>query len=138
MVFDAQCITLHHLGVVMSEVIRTTVPVPVAVHQAFKRLADAQGISLGRARSNWLTDTADTAEMVAAQMVKAKAEPVRVLRELQLMAEGSVDTAGSLIERMRAMEKQLSDPLYPPLCNTGGKVPKNPKKPNPPSRSAKL
>ena len=138
MVFDAQCITLHHLGVVMSEVIRTTVPVPVAVHQAFKRLADAQGISLGRAMSNWLTDTADTAEMVAAQMVKAKAEPVRVLRELQLMAEGSVDTAGSLIERMRAMEKELPDPLYPPLCNTGGKVPKNPKKPNPPSRSAKL
>ena len=138
MIFDAQCINLHHMGVVMSEVIRTTVPVPVAVHQAFKRLADAQGISLGRAMSNWLTDTADTAEMVAAQMVKAKAEPVRVLRELQLMAEGSVDTAGSLIERMRAMEKQLSDPLYPPLCNTGGKVPKNPKKPNPPSRSAKL
>ena len=137
MVFDAQCITLHHLGVVMSEVIRTTVPVPVAVHQAFKRLADAQGISLGRAMSNWLTDTADTAEMVAAQMVKAKAEPVRVLRELQLMAEGSVDTAGSLIERMRAMEKQLSDPLYPPLCNTGGKVPKNPKKPNSPSRREK-
>lgn len=121
----------------MSEVIRTTVPVPVAVHQAFKRLADAQGISLGRAMSNWLTDTADTAEMVAAQMVKAKAEPVRVLRELQLMAEGSVDTAGSLIERMRAMEKQLSDPLYPPLCNTGGKVPKNPKKPNSPSRREK-
>ena len=87
--------------------------------------------------SNWLTDTADTAEMVAAQMVKAKAEPVRVLRELQLMAEGSVDTAGSLIERMRAMEKQLSDPLYPPLCNTGGKVPKNPKKPNSPSRREK-
>ena len=137
MVFDAQCITLHHLGVVMSEVIRTTVPVPVAVHQAFKRLADAQGISLGRAMSNWLTDTADTAEMVAAQMVKAKAEQVRVLRELQLMAEGSVDTAGSLIERMRAMEKQLSDPLYPPLCNTGGKVPKNPKKPNSPSRREK-
>lgn len=137
MVFDAQCIALHHLGVVMSEVIRTTVPVPVAVHQAFKRLADAQGISLGRAMSNWLTDTADTAEMVAAQMVKAKAEPVRVLRELQLMAEGSVDTAGSLIERMRAMEKQLSDPLYPPLCNTGGKVPKNPKKPNSPSRREK-
>ena len=137
MVFDAQCITLHHLGVVMSEVIRTTVPVPVAVHQAFKRLADAQGISLGRAMSNWLTDTADTAEMVAAQMVKAKAEPVRVLRELQLMAEGSVDTAGSLIERMRAMEKELPDPLYPPLCNTGGKVPKNPKKPNSPSRREK-
>ena len=135
--FDAQCINLHHMGVVMSEVIRTTVPVPVAVHQAFKRLADAQGISLGRAMSNWLTDTADTAEMVAAQMVKAKAEPVRVLRELQLMAEGSVDTAGSLIERMRAMEKQLPDPLYPPLCNTGGKVPKNPKKPNSPSRREK-
>ena len=81
MIFDAQCINLHHMGVVMSEVIRTTVPVTFEVHQAFKRLADAQGISLGRAMSNWLTDTADTAEMVAAQMVKAKAEPVRVLRE---------------------------------------------------------
>ena len=51
MMFDAQCISLHHMGVVMSEVIRTTVPVTVEVHQAFKRLADAQGISLGRAMS---------------------------------------------------------------------------------------
>ena len=137
MMFDAQCINLHHMGVVMSEVIRTTVPVTVEVHQAFKRLADAQGISLGRAMSNWLTDTADTAEMVAARMFKAKAEPVRVLRELQLMAEGSVDTAGSLIDRMREMEKQLSDPLYPPLCNTGGKVPKKPQKTPPSSRKSK-
>ena len=111
----------------MSEVIRTTVPVTVEVHQAFKRLADAQGISLGRAMSNWLTDTADTAEMVAAQMVKAKAEPVRVLRELQLMAEGSVDTAGSLIDRMRGW-KTAFRPLYPRYV-IRGQVPKTPKSP---------
>ena len=38
----------------MSEVIRTTVPVRPEVHAAFKRLADVQGVSLGRAIGDWL------------------------------------------------------------------------------------
>ena len=73
----------------------------------------------------------------SSKMQKAKTDPVRVIRELQILAEGSIDTAEDVIERLRSLEKELPDPLYPPLCNTGGKVPKNPKKPNSPSRREK-
>ena len=104
----------------MSEVIRTTVPVRPEVHAAFKRLADVQGVSLGRAIGDWLSDTFEAAEMVTAKMQKAKTDPVRVIRELQLLAEGSIDTAEDVIERLRGLEKELPDPL-PPLCNTGAK-----------------
>ena len=121
----------------MSEVIRTTVPVRPEVHAAFKRLADVQGVSLGRAIGDWLSDTFEAAEMVTAKMQKAKTDPVRVIRELQLLAEGSIDTAEDVIERLRGLEKELPDPLYPPLCNTGGKVPKNPQKSPPRSRKTK-
>ena len=51
----------------MSEVIRTTVPVRPEVHAAFKRLADVQGVSLGRAIGDWLSDTFEAAEMVTAR-----------------------------------------------------------------------
>ena len=95
----------------MSEVIRTTVPVRPEVHAAFKRLADVQGVSLGRAIGDWLSDTFEAAEMVTAKMQKAKTDPVRVIRELQL-AEGSIDTAEDVIERLRSLEKELLT-LYP-------------------------
>ena len=138
MLFNAQCIKLHHFGgLLVSENIRTTVPVKPEVHAAFKRLADVQGVSLGRAIGDWLSDTFEAAEMVTAKMQKAKSDPVRVIRELQLLAEGSIDTASGLIDSLRLMEKQLPDPLYPPLCNTGGKVPKNPQKSPPRSRKTK-
>ena len=73
----------------------------------------------------------------SSKMQKAKTDPVRVIRELQLLAEGSIDTAEDVIERLRGLEKDLPDPLYPPLCNTGGKVPKKPQKTPPSSRKSK-
>ena len=121
----------------MSEVIRTTVSVRPEVHAAFKRLADVQGVSLGRAIGDWLSDTFEAAEMVTAKMQRAKTDPVRVIRELQLLAEGSIDTAVDVIDRLRGLEKELPDDLYPPLCNTGGKVPKKPQKSPPSSRRSK-
>ena len=69
----------------MSEVIRTTVPVRPEVHAAFKRLADVQGVSLGRAIGDWLSDTFEAAEMVTAKMQKAKTDPVRVIRNCSFL-----------------------------------------------------
>ena len=51
--------------------------------------------------------------MVTAKMQKAKTDPVRVIRELQLLAEGLIDTAEDVIERLRGLEKELLDSLYP-------------------------
>ena len=52
--------------------------------------------------------------MVTAKMQKAKTDPVRVIRELQL-AEGSIDTAEDVIERLRSLEKELADSPLPPV-----------------------
>ena len=51
--------------------------------------------------------------MVTAKMQKAKTDPVRVIRELQLLAEGSIDTAEDVIERLRSLEKELLTPFTP-------------------------
>ena len=51
--------------------------------------------------------------MVTAKMQKAKTDPVRVIRELQLLAEGSIDTAEDVIERLRSLEKELPTPFTP-------------------------
>ena len=113
----------------MSEVIRTTVPVRPEVHAAFKRLADVQGVSLGRAIGDWLSDTFEAAEMVTAKMQKAKTDPVRVIRELQLLAEGSIDTAEDVIERLRSLEKSYRTPFTPRYVIRGAKSLKTPKNP---------
>ena len=71
-------------------------------------------------------DTFEAAEMVTAKMQKAKTDPVRVIRELQLLAEGSIDTAEDVIERLRGLERATG--LLSPV-KYGGKVPKTPKSP---------
>ena len=66
--------------------------------------------------------------MVTAKMQKAKTDPVRVIRELQLLAEGSIDTAEDVIERLRSLEKELLTPLYPRYV-IRGQSPLKPKNP---------
>ena len=104
----------------MSEVIRTTVPVRPEVHAAFKRLADVQGVSLGRAIGDWLSDTFEAAEMVTAKMQKAKTDPVRVIRELQLLAEVR-SIPPRMLSSVSVAWKRATGPPLPPLCNTGAK-----------------
>lgn len=124
---------------------RISVPVSAEVMDAFKRLGKAGNMSTGRAIAQWLEDTVEAAEYMAATMERARAAPKQVMREMHAYALGLADETGELMrslaekgkaERAKDSDTQarkrsagvrgggLSEPS-PPSCNTGGKVPQN-------------
>lgn len=120
--------------------IRLTIPVTVEVHEAFQRIGKATAMPTGRAMGEWLGDTLDAAQYLADTLEKARAAPKLVAQQLHAYALGLSDETGALMARMReggaggvpghAQQgpERLPDPLTPPSSNTGGKVPKPPKK----------
>jgi hypothetical protein len=130
-----------------TKTIRVTVPVTPEVLAIFQRYAAAGGISTGKAMGNWLHDTHDAAEFVANSMEKARSAPKLVARELHAYAMSLTEETSSLLQVVseRAAASQEAEktarrgpasgegpggfaPLTPPSSNTGGKVPKHPKK----------
>lgn len=71
--------------------VRVTVPVTPEVQEAFKRLADASGLSVGKAMGEWLQDTLEAVESMAELMEKARSQPKLVARQLQGYALGITD-----------------------------------------------
>ena len=123
---------------------RISVPVSDEVLQVFQRLAKAGNMSTGRAIAEWLSDTVEAAEYMAATMERARAAPKVVMREMHAYALGLADETGELMRTLakkgQADRAKASDTLArkrsagerggglsegdPPSCNTGGKVPK--------------
>lgn len=85
----------------MTDRIRLTITVTPEVHEVFSRIAAAGGMSLGRTMGEWLADTVDGAQFVAAQMEKAKKAPVTVMREMQAMMHGAQGEVAELLETLR-------------------------------------
>jgi hypothetical protein len=144
---------MHHMDKTLSPPTkppRISVPVSDEVLQVFQRLAKAGNMSTGRAIAEWLSDTVEAAEYMAATMERARAAPKVVMREMHAYALGLADETGELMRNLaekgksqRAkdvdqlarkrsageMGESLSS-VTPPSCNTGGKLtkPKKPKK----------
>ena len=125
-----------------TERIRTTISLDPEVHEIFKRMAEAAGMSTSRMMGEWLGDTADAAQMIAQKMIEARKAPMTVMREMQAYAKGMNDEVDKTIEeiRQRAREGVRSAPpaasvesprRKAPSSNTGLKSPK------PPSKTAK-
>lgn len=114
---------------------RVSVPVTEEVLQVFQRLAAASGMSTGKAMAEWLTDTVEAAEYMAATLERARAAPKVVMREMHAYALGLADETGELMRQIakkgeagRASERASAAPDarlggIPPSCNTGGKLP---------------
>jgi hypothetical protein len=122
---------------------RISVPVSDEVLQVFQRLAKAGNMSTGRAIAEWLSDTVEAAEYMAATMERARAAPKVVMREMHAYALGLADETGELMrtlaEKGKADRAKASGALArkrsagerddglseatPPPCNTGGKLP---------------
>lgn len=129
--------------------IRLTITVSEEVHEVFRRMAKAGGMSLSRCMGEWLADTVDAAAFTAQKMEEARAAPRLVARELHSYALGLADETGSLIKSVQAKAKAdraapgkrsaaaagRSEVSSPPPCNTGGKVP--PSKGKPSARGSK-
>lgn len=121
--------------------VRVTVPVRPDVLAAFQRLAAAQGVSTGKAMGEWLADTLDGVEAMAGLLEKARKAPKLAVQEMHAYALGLTDLTSELIDQVkrRSPDAGRDAPaprpaagdrrtLPPPVSNTGGKVPKKPKK----------
>ena len=120
----------------MSERIRTTISVDAEALAVFKRMADAANMSVSRCMGDWLTDTADAAQMITLKMEEAKVAPMRVLREMKAMVKG-MDSMVLDVEaevRQNRAEGRVSGTgrgsaaPRPPSSNTGVLVPQVPKR----------
>lgn len=81
--------------------VRVTVPVDPDVLEAFKRLASAQGVSVGRAMGEWLADTVDGVDYMTDLLHKARKAPHLAVRELHAYATGLTETTTELLEGIR-------------------------------------
>lgn len=111
--------------------VRTTISLSPEVLEIFKRMADAGNMSVSRCMGDWLTDTADAAQMITLKMEEAKVAPMRVIREMRSLVAGlgaSVDDAAEEVRGNRAARRTdgsragAAAPL-PPSSNTGVLVP---------------
>lgn len=123
-----------------SDRIRLTVSISPQAHEAFSRMADAAGISLGRAIGGWLDDTLEGAQFVAAKMQEARTAPQRALDDLKALgghlATGDADTVLEAIQREAAAARKGPPPRgvessrasageSSPSSNTGIKSPRS-------------
>lgn len=105
--------------------IRVTVPVTPEVQEVFKRLAAASGTSVGKAMGEWLADTSEAAVSMADLLEQAREQPKLVARQMHSYAIGLTDLTSELLEGL----SKRGGGVTPPVSNTGGKLPQNPKKP---------
>lgn len=122
-----------------TERIRTTISLDPEALEIFKRMAEAGNMSVSRCMGDWLTDTADAAQMITLKMEQAKVAPMRVLREMRALVagmDGVVDDAEKEVRGRRA-EGRASGTVRgggapnPPSSNTGVLVPPVPPSPIP-------
>ena len=128
----------------MTERIRTTISLTPEALEIFKRMADAGNMSVSRCMGDWLTDTAEAAEMITLKMEEAKRAPLRVMNEMRALVAGLADSVDEASDQVREARRQgreggaaapPSDPAAassgaePPSSNTGVLVPPSPSKP---------
>jgi hypothetical protein len=120
----------------MTERIRTTISLAPEALEVFKRMAAAGNMSVSRCMGEWLSDTADAAEMITLKMEEAKKAPMKVMREMRAMVAGlgaSVIEAEEEVRQLRldsdrrAPRDAGAEPI-PPSSNTGVLVPPSPSK----------
>lgn len=118
--------------------IRTTISLDPEVHEIFKRMAEASGMSVSRAMGEWLADTAEGAELVVSKMVEARKAPMVVMREMHAMTKGLGVELEKQMQEMRQASRQgqrsapggaraASIPSSAPSSNTGLNSPRKAK-----------
>jgi hypothetical protein len=91
--------------------IRTTISLDPEVHAIFVSMAEASGTSVSRCMGDWLADTSEGAQFVAAKMLEARRAPKTVMREMQAMARGLVQEVEETVDAIR--KKSLQDSRAP-------------------------
>lgn len=86
---------------------RVSVPVSAETLAVFQRLAKAGNLSTGSAIAEWLDDTVEAAELMAATMERARAAPKVVTAELHAMMLGMADQTKELADKYRKFKGPL-------------------------------
>ena len=84
-----------------TEPVRLSITVTPEVHAAFRRLADASGMSMGKAMGEWLGDTLEAVEFMAEKMEQARAAPRLVMQEMHAYALGLADETKQVLANVR-------------------------------------
>lgn len=84
-----------------NERIRTTISLDPEVHAIFVSMAEAAGTSVSRCMGDWLADTSEGAQFVAAKMLEARRAPKTVMREMQALSRGLVDELDEQVRSLR-------------------------------------
>lgn len=100
---------------------RVSVPVTAEVLHAFQRLAKAGNMSTGAAMAQWLADTVEAAEYMAATMERARAAPKVVMREMHAYALGLADETGQLMRDLaqKGADARAASKAKPPQPSSG-------------------
>lgn len=90
----------------ISEPVRLSITVTPEVHSAFRRLADASGMSMGKAMGEWLGDTLEAVEFMAEKMEQARAAPRLVMQEMHAYALGLADETHQVLQQVKKRERE--------------------------------
>ena len=85
--------------------VRLSITVTPEVHAAFRRLADASGMSMGKAMGEWLGDTLEAVEFMAEKMEQARAAPRLVMQEMHAYALGLADETKQVLANVKERER---------------------------------
>ena len=122
----------------MTERIRTTISLTPEALEVFKRMADAGNMSVSRCMGDWLSDTAEAAEMITLKMEEAKKAPMRVMKEMRALVAGLADSVDEATDDARKALREgraggaaappsgpneARSSAEPPSSNTGVLVP---------------
>ena len=114
-----------------TEPVRLTITVTPEVHAAFRRLADASGMSMGKAMGEWLGDTLEAVEFMAEKMEQARAAPRLVMQEMHAYALGLADETKQVLANVK--ERERAGRTSAARARTGGPhAPAAPTAPTPP------
>lgn len=114
-----------------TEPVRLTITVTPEVHAAFRRLADASGMSMGKAMGEWLGDTLEAVEFMTEKMEQARAAPRLVMQEMHAYALGLADETKQVLANVK--ERERAGRASAARARTGGPhAPAAPTAPTPP------
>jgi hypothetical protein len=106
--------------------VRVTVPVTGEVLEAFQKIAQATGMSVGRCMGEWLQDTLDAAQFMGQTVEKARAAPKLVAKELHAYALGLGDMTRDLLDEIAEKGRApggRTDAAAPPARPATGPTP---------------
>lgn len=113
--------------------VRTTITIDEGLWHRFQHVAQLEERSFSSTVNAWLAQVVEPAEFVAAQISGDKHASAQRLRTLMGAVEVVNDQAAAVLAKAGARSRDAQRPgaqrtaggvaaIYPPSCNTGGKV----------------